>query len=234
MKIALVFSGQARSFKESYKYYQENLLKAYEVDTFFHTWRHPRIIEQELTDLYQPKAFMFQDPEPDSSLKMPALLNGDQRLHKNVYMQSLSIYRSFLVLEKHVRRNNINYDFAIRTRFDFALNVQIRFDILDPSRIYLPNCRSNAEGTLMNDQFAVSSLTNMLDYSRTFLRLPFIVGTSINPNAGESLLEANLKFMGMVGDKIVYVNMNNPFPPGRYNSTWHSLIRDDYALWATN
>ena len=29
----------------------------------------------------------------------------------------------------------------------------------------------------------------------------------------------------------VYVDMNNPFPPGPHNGTWHSLIRDDYDQW---
>ena len=31
----------------------------------------------------------------------------------------------------------------------------------------------------------------------------------------------------LYGDYLEYVNMDNPFPPGEFNGTWHSLIRDD-------
>ena len=35
----------------------------------------------------------------------------------------------------------------------------------------------------------------------------------------------------LYGDYLEYVNMNNPFPPGEFNGTWHSLIRDDCGEW---
>jgi hypothetical protein len=51
------------------------------------------------------------------------------------------------------------------------------------------------------------------------------------PMIGENMLSANLKRAGLVGQRLTYVNMNNPFPPGKYNATPHSLIRDDMELW---
>jgi hypothetical protein len=48
---------------------------------------------------------------------------------------------------------------------------------------------------------------------------------------GEDMMKAQLHETGLHGDKLVYVNMNNPFPPGEYNGTWHSLIRNDTAAW---
>jgi hypothetical protein len=44
-------------------------------------------------------------------------------------------------------------------------------------------------------------------------------------------MRANLHEHNLHGENLVYVNMNNPFPPGEHNGTWHSLIRDDYAQW---
>lgn len=233
MKIALVFSGQARAFKTSYDFYHKNLLKNYDVDVFFHTWTHPRVAPNELLELYKPKAYIFQNTPKDFST-VPLLHSKNQTLPRNIYLQFYSIYHSFRILEDHLRNTLSTYDFAIRSRFDYALNVELRFDILQPHYLYIPNCRVNAEATIMNDQFAISGIQNMLEYSRTYLRLPFIAGTRINPNAGESLLEANLRFLGMDGNAVKYVNMNYPFPPGKYNSTWHSLIRDDYELWASD
>jgi uncharacterized protein YjbI with pentapeptide repeats len=48
---------------------------------------------------------------------------------------------------------------------------------------------------------------------------------------GEDLMRANLHENNLHGENLVYVNMNNPFPPGKYNSTPHCLIRDDFSDW---
>jgi hypothetical protein len=48
---------------------------------------------------------------------------------------------------------------------------------------------------------------------------------------GEDMLKAQLYETNLHGENLVYVNMNNPFPPGEFNGTWHSLIRDDCAEW---
>ncbi len=51
---------------------------------------------------------------------------------------------------------------------------------------------------------------------------------------GENLMQANLRENNLIGENLVYVNMNNPFPPGVHNGTWHSLIRDDYERWTSS
>jgi hypothetical protein len=47
----------------------------------------------------------------------------------------------------------------------------------------------------------------------------------------EDFMSANWKRAGLVGEKLVYCNINHPFPPGEYNGTWHSLIREDFEKW---
>jgi hypothetical protein len=81
-----------------------------------------------------------------------------------------------------------------------------------------------------NDQFAFSGSQNMNKYMQTFLHIPkyYKEGTQI---IGEDLMSANIKHFGLTGDKLVYVDMKNPFPPGAHNGTPHSLIRDDYEQW---
>ncbi len=39
MKIALCFSGQARSFDKGYDFYKQNLLDHYDVDVYIHSWK---------------------------------------------------------------------------------------------------------------------------------------------------------------------------------------------------
>jgi hypothetical protein len=45
------------------------------------------------------------------------------------------------------------------------------------------------------------------------------------------MMKAQLHQYGLHGEFLEYVNMNNPFSPGEFNGTWHSLIRDDCGEW---
>ena len=48
---------------------------------------------------------------------------------------------------------------------------------------------------------------------------------------GEEMMSANWKEKGLTGENLVYFNPNHPFPPGPYNGTWHSLLREDFESW---
>ena len=47
----------------------------------------------------------------------------------------------------------------------------------------------------------------------------------------EDMMSENWKQKGLVGKNLVYCNVNHPFPPGQYNGTWHSLVREDFEQW---
>ena len=125
---------------------------------------------------------------------------------------------------------NKQYDWIIKSRTDYALNVVIPFSELDKSKLYIPNCRMVPERDFGNDQFAFSSQKNMMKYMSTYLNIDKYYNAG-NQFIGEDLMRANLHEHGLHGENLVYVNMNNPFPPGAHNGTWHSLIRDDYDKW---
>ena len=85
-----------------------------------------------------------------------------------------------------------------------------------------------------NDQFAFSSMENMQKYMSSFMNIDHYYDDLNTSFIGENIMQANLREHGLVGEKLVYVNMNNPFPPGLHNGTWHSLIRDDYERWTSS
>jgi hypothetical protein len=122
------------------------------------------------------------------------------------------------------------YDWVIRSRTDYALNTVIPFAGLDNTKLYIPNCRMVPERDFGNDQFAFGSKETMMNYMSTYINIDkyYDAGTSF---VGENLMQANLREHGLIGEKLVYVNMNNPFPPGPHNGTWHSLIRNDIDQW---
>ena len=102
---------------------------------------------------------------------------------------------------------------------------------MQPDKLYIPDCRQVPTRDFGNDQFAVGSLPVMREYMSTYLYMDdyYNAGTQM---IGEEMMAANLRRAGLIGEKLVYMNMNNPFPPGPYNGTWHSLVREDMEQWS--
>lgn len=222
MKIALCLSGQARSYKEGYKYYLENLLKHHKVDVYIHTWSFPDV--NNYIDLYQATAWDHQIPPlTEADKKYTNTPNAERHPPRftESMLYSMNKCRKLLIGE---------YDWVIKSRSDYALNVKIPFDTLDNSKLYIPNCRMVPERDFGNDQFAFGSKDTMMKYMSTWENMEdyYNAGAQF---IGEDMMRANLHHHNLHGENLVYVNMNNPFPPGAYNGSWHSLIRDDVEQW---
>jgi len=222
MKIALCFAGQARSFEKGYEYYKRNLFDHYDVDVYIHTWKFLK--QNDLVALYKPKACEFEiPPQGDYNSKYTNTPNAQKYPPKNTYNQFYSLYHVNQLIQGE-------YDWVIRSRTDYALNTFIPFSELDNTKLYIPNCRMVPERDFGNDQFAFGSQETMIKYMSTFVNGDkyYYAGTQF---IGEDLMRANLHEHNLHGENLVYVDMNNPFPPGPHNGTWHSLIRDDVDQW---
>jgi hypothetical protein len=225
MKIALCFAGLPRHYERGYEYYEKNLLSRYDVDVFFHTWDDTE--HEEVAKLYQPKSY-------DVSKRLDSKVINDTYTrcadainfpaHATV-SSFFSIYHSCLYKTNYEIQNGFRYDWVIKTRFDYALNLPLPFEQLESTKVYVPNCRYTPAHDFCNDQFAFSSSINMNKYMSTYLLMDHFYDQKTVMNA-EDMLSANLKYHNLIGEKLVYVDMKNPFPPGPKNATTHSLIRD--------
>lgn len=221
MKIALCFSGQSRSFEKGYEYYKKNLLDQHDVDVYIHGWEFEN--KENLIELYKPSVCMF---EKSPTLDLSSYTNTP---NPQKYPQIFT-YRMFYSMYECSQLVKGEYDWVIRSRTDYALNTQIPFEFLDKSKLYIPNCRMVPERDFGNDQFAFGSQQNMMKYMSTFTNIDKYYKNGA-VYIGENLMQANLHEHNLFGENLVYVDMNNPFPPGTHNGTWHSLIRDDYETW---
>ena len=244
MKVALLFSGQPRFITgPQYSVIKECLLDRYDCDVFCHYWwirdqKNEYItsswsglgkyeidanqpIDQILENLYQPKKTSYDAPLEQNTANV---------VEYNIRSMYTSMYKCYQLYEDYSSTHNIKYDWVIRSRPDYALNVIIPFNQLSNEHIYIPDCRMVPTRDFGNDQFAFSSQDNMDKYMTTWDHVDEYYESGVQ-FIGEDLMQANIRKHGLVGDKLVYVNMNNPFPPGPYNGTPHSLIRDDMELW---
>jgi len=232
MKIALCLSGQPRCVKQGYEYHKKNLLEHYDVDVFCHVWDSPGV---EDVSVYAPVAAMIEKPltndlskytrvpppQPNWKVKDPA------RAAWNLTYSLMKANELKIINEEETI---ISYDWVIRSRYDFAINLTIPFTELDNSKLYIPNCRMTPQRDFGNDQFAFSSSKNMDKYADCFNQINkfYDRGTIM---IGEEMMAANWREKGLVGENVVYFNPNHPFPPGPHNGTWHSLLREDFESW---
>lgn len=233
MKIAVCISGQYRAYKQGYEYLKRNLLDKYDCDIFIHSWYNSNVyLADDVRELYKPVLWRFDMPISKEE--------GYDEIFTNVpgagwYPPTATIsmfYSMFHALrlkcEYELKRSH--YDWVVRTRFDYAVNGVIPFEQLDPTKVYIPNCRMVPTRDFGNDQFAFGSSRVMNEYMSTYLHMRNFYDEGVQM-IGEDMMSANLKRAGLVGERLVYVDMKNPFPPGKYNGTPHSLIRDDMHLW---
>jgi hypothetical protein len=126
--------------------------------------------------------------------------------------------------------NNMKFDWVVRSRFDFAINVRIPFEELDNNKLHIPNCRMTPSRDFGSDQFAFSSSENMDKYADAYNCIDNLYNSGVQYMM-EDFMSANWKLHNLVGENLMYCDINHPFPPGEYNGTWHSLLREDMQEW---
>lgn len=231
MRIAVCISGQPRAYKQGYEYLKRNLLDKYDCDIFIHTWHNKVYRTMDVIDLYKPVEWRAENPLSKSfyDSKYTNTPNAAGWPPHATVSMFYSVFQSLLLKTKHELAHS-RYDWIVKMRFDYALNGVLPFDQLDKTKLYIPNCRMTPLRDFGNDQFAFGSNVVVTDYMSTYLYMDqyYNAGCAM---IGEDMMSANLHRHGLVGERLVYVDMNNPFPPGKYNGTPHSLIRDDMELW---
>lgn len=232
MRIAVCISGQPRSYEKGYEYLKRNLLDHHECDIFIHTWKNKVYDTSKVLELYKPvnsivEEYFGVNKELDS--KYTNTPNAEKFPPSSTVCAYYSLFRSCLLKIDHEIRTR-QYDWVVKTRFDYALNVRIPFDQINPANLYIPNCRMVPTHDFGNDQFAFGSSDIMNKYMGTYLGLESYYNQGYQM-IGEDMMMANLRYNKLTGPRLIYVDMNNPFPPGPYNGTPHSLIRDDMELW---
>lgn len=232
MKVAVCISGQPRSFAKGFEYLKKNLLDHYDTDIFIHTWNNRVVKIDDIIDLYKPVMYRSEDyicPKELLNAKYTHTPDAKNFPPANAVYAFYSLFQANFLKTRHEVATK-QYDWVIKTRFDYALNGMLVLKKFDPTKLYIPNCRRVITRDFGNDQFAVSSSNVMNLYASTFLYLDEFYAGGYMMN-GEEMMRATIRYHNLHGERLVYIDMNNPFPPGPYNGTPHSLIRDDFELW---
>jgi len=124
---------------------------SYEIDIFQHCWN--KDLENELVELYKPKAYLFEDNNIYSD-EISSLCSTETDF--GGISQALTIKKSLEIKEYYEQINNIQYDIVILYRYDILLWKDINLKEYDPEKIYV-NAHPDSNGDfhfIMNNQNA--------------------------------------------------------------------------------
>jgi len=234
MKVAVCISGQPRSFRTGFEYLKRNLLDHYDCRVFIHTWLNTVYLSEDVANLYDEylegfSAEIYPVSLDDLNARYTNTPDAINFPAANAALSYYSIFKACELKRKHELLHGA-FDVVVKTRFDYALNRTLPLNEIDPNKVYIPNCRMVPNRDFGNDQFAFGSSWVMDRYLSTYLFMDDYYKLGVQMN-GEEMLRATLRHHGLFGNNLEYIDMNNPFLPGPYNGTPHSLIRDDMHLW---
>lgn len=241
MKVALLFSGQPRSVKETYQNIYWNVIEPNAPDVFVHTWDDPLLygnrpvsaggipasntipsdIVEIIRKLYSPVSLITEQP----------ITFSEHNYHETRYpqikpqsslSQRYSILRTFQLMEARVRATGIEYDAVIRMRFDWALKSPIVVSELPLDCVTVPGDCTHHGG--INDQFAVTNMSYMRKYANLFNEIPSLVESGV-PFCDEILLGQSLIRVGIPVNKI-----HIPYHLQRADNSDHLRFEEDIIV----
>lgn len=231
MKVALCLSGQPRCLKQGFQFHKKCLLDRYDIDVFIHSWNSE--FNDDIVNLYNPKEVIIENYKftKDHEIKYLNQHNEkeDYPWRPRFALNSFySIYQANQLRHENEIKEFIEYDWVIRSRFDYAFNRKIEFENLDNKYLYIPE-RVCPEwpNEMICDQFAFSNSHMMNLYSNTFLHIDeyHSKGTYL---IGEHLFSRNLNKYKLI-DFIMYYDLDREFKDR--DPSQQGLLRTDIEYW---
>jgi hypothetical protein len=192
MKVAILISGQPRSFERGYEELRRAYLDRYDCDVFFHTWDDEKFAatrfffdrpaheytmveewKQRIVELYQPKAYLFEKP----------IVFDNSNIIDPIWRQPLQNTKSmFYSLHKAFDLTTTGYDCYIRTRFDLRYE-QSTLDLenLDLTKLHVWNwdTDSRVKDRGYYDVFAIGSYDTTSIYSEIYPKLDWYLNYDV-------------------------------------------------------
>jgi hypothetical protein len=133
-----------------------------------------------INELYKPKAGYYENPRYfDNSIVKPSLLyeNTISKCGKNTdnVINNISNTLSCIytcqkvrdILLEWIKKNNIQYDFVVSSRFDFLNSININLHTLDSSKLYTSNMHV-PRNIIAGANFYISNVDIFLNFFNTY------------------------------------------------------------------
>jgi hypothetical protein len=182
MKVALLFSGNVRNFKDTHRSFFHYFIKDNDCDVFIHTWntkdsntsswwrkekKSRKFSLEDLCKIYRPKAIEVED----------YLDSFQSKRFKNVFLHNLmsmqyGIKSVFGLFDSYRKKTGAEYDIVVRVRFDLIFksifNNNEFYDCINSNSVYLPKSMTYKVLNGVSDVFAFGPPCLMEKYCNFF------------------------------------------------------------------
>ncbi len=191
MKIALMLSGQFRSFEQNWPFFRKHVIRDYDVDVFAHLPNEPdsfKIFEYGFNRVAIEAVPTFDETPYLQCTTMPRKTWYDDGFIIQAHLRRLwHLYQVSLLRQSHEQAFGVQYDLVVRCRLDLDFTTPLEpFEEFDPTAIYIP-CHDNWDG--YNDRLAIGSPDLIDAYCRNLFTVPQCVAAQ-----GKLHSEPNLKW----------------------------------------
>ncbi|MEK6925733.1 MAG: hypothetical protein AABW50_00480 [Nanoarchaeota archaeon] len=169
--VALCFSGQIKKFELCYPYIKKNLLDNIgSYDIFCCAEDDSDLGKIEMLNPFKLEKIKSSDVDKIIKEKNKELNKGNYKHYilpqsskfnfRNIYQQLFKIKGAFNLLERHMKENNVNYNYFVRIRFDFLPLDIIKIEDfkLKKNKIAVPRIRlkDTEPRVQINDMFCIA------------------------------------------------------------------------------
>jgi hypothetical protein len=162
LKIALLISGQTRTFRTTSKYLNKYQINGVVPDIFLNIWDDEisNGFREELKSVYQPKFILTSTAPEDCTIDLNNKIYNTNP--QNTRQMFFARYRLVKKFNEYCCEKNVNYDVIILTRYDIVLTRNIfidksKFHGLENDTILLFNGAYSSEFGGVNDMIAAGS-----------------------------------------------------------------------------
>lgn len=221
MNTCLMISGLPRCVERGYENIFKSLIEPNNPDIFIHTWNlnENDDLYKKINNLYKPKIFVSEKQKifKNTHINLDRMMISHGRSYKlenfveMIYSSWYSVLQSNLLKEQYKLENNINYDYAIRARFDITYTSKIECYKYDKNIIHVAN-RPDLPAEMIDDRFALGSDSLMNVYCSNFNFINYIYEIRDKKDGifcGETIVYELSKMTGIQYKKIDHLNCNH-------------------------
>lgn len=178
MKVAVLLSGQPRSYERYIHCIKKNLIEPNNADVFFHTWSEDQTLIYNLVSAYKPKDYITQpqqifiNNDVDFQHTLQSGYAGgaeDPKVAQYYTFATKSMWFSLAKGFNIIAENRVLYDYVIKCRFDCGMSRPIVCTNYDPNALWAEDL---GRPELVNNWLNFGSFRTMQKYCSIYHWIP--------------------------------------------------------------
>ena len=190
MRIAVLVYGRLNKCAEHYENVKKHIGKNNDIDFFLSSDNSESYLLEDFIRLYKP--ILYTNEKITHNYDLGKYKNQHNTSYDNMTRHFINKNRVFLLLEEHIKQNNIEYDVVVSLRIDLLFATSFYFAEILENTIYIPTGNDYVDNGV-NDQVAYGKIDVMKKYNSIIVYAVDYLEQNLTQSHPESLTYTNLR-----------------------------------------